>query len=47
VTSGDAASRLKFVDALYNVSRHYPKIVSHFANGFIYNLKQSQLVKSF
>lgn len=46
VTSGDATSRHKFVDCLFNVSRHYPKIVSHFANGFIYNLKNAQLVSS-
>ena len=44
LNAGDAASRQKFVDTLYNVSRHYPKIVSHFANGFIYSLKSAQMV---
>ncbi len=46
-TNGDLTSRQKFFDCLYNVFKHHQKIVSHFANGFIYNLKQAQLVISF
>ena len=44
LSSADAASRQKFVDCHIHVSRHHSKIVSHFANGFIYNMKQAQLV---
>ena len=47
VTDGNVTSRQKFLDCLFNVSKHHSKIVSHFANGFIYNLKSAQLVTAY
>ena len=47
VTDGNVTSRQKFLDCLFNVFKHHSKIVSHFANGFIYNLKSAQLVTAY
>ena len=47
VTDGNVTSRQKFLDCLFNVFKHHSKIVSHFANGFIYILKSAQLVTAY
>jgi len=37
----DNESHCKFFDCLFNIYKAHPKIVSHFASGFVYNLRQS------